>query len=200
MQTTASRTRTLGPGEGEAVSFLGSPFVTKLDGDVTEGRFDLIEAVGPAGDMPPLHVHHSHDEVFYVLEGEMSFHVGAETFTGGPGTTAFAPRGIPHVYRVESDSARWLAMTSPAGFADFVSAVVAAGEVDPGTLAAIAAEHDIEILGPPGMLPAQLSEVGEASRRAELAYERIVETARAKDRAAKVRPRSGRPSRRRLRP
>ena len=158
MQTVETRIRTLGPGEGDAVTFLGSPFVTKLDRELTEGRFDLIEAAGPAGDMPPLHVHRSHDEVFYVLEGEMSFHVGEQTFTGGPGTTAFAPRGIPHVYRVESDGARWLAMTSPAGFAEFVSALVAAGEVDVGALAAIAAEHDIEILGPPGMLPAQLSE------------------------------------------
>jgi quercetin dioxygenase-like cupin family protein len=153
MQTLDSRIRTLGPGQGDAVSFLGSPFVTKLDGRLTEGRFDLIEAVGPAGDMPPLHVHRSHDEVFHVLEGEMSFHVGERSFRGGPGTTAFAPRGIPHCYRVESDGARWLAMSSPAGFAEFVAAVAAAGELDPATLAAIGAEHDIEILGPPGMLP-----------------------------------------------
>lgn len=158
MQTIESRTRILGPGEGEAVSFVGSPFVTKLHGDLTEGRFDLIEAVGPAGDMPPLHVHHAHDEVFYVLDGEMSFHVGEQSFTGPAGTTAFAPRGIPHCYRVESDGARWLAMTSPAGFAEFVAAVAAAGAIDPAMLTAIAAEHDIEILGPPGMLPGELSE------------------------------------------
>ena len=158
MQAIDGRVRTLGPGGGVPATFLGAPFVTKVDGELSEGRFDLIEAVGPAGDMPPLHVHHSHDEVFYVLEGELSFHVGEESFAGGPGTTAFAPRGIPHAYRVESDGARWLAASSPAGFADFVAAVAAADAVDPATLAAIGAEHDIEILGPPGTLPGALSE------------------------------------------
>ena len=39
------------------------------------------------------------------------------------------------------------------GFERFVAAVGALDEPDPATLGAVAAEHDIEILGPPGELP-----------------------------------------------
>ena len=43
--------------------------------------------------------------------------------------------------------------SSPAGFERFVLAVAALPEPTPDALGAVAAEYDIEILGPPGMLP-----------------------------------------------
>jgi hypothetical protein len=46
-----------------------------------------------------------------------------------------------------------LVTSTPAGFERFVAEVVALDEVDPATLAAVAAEHGIEILAPPGALP-----------------------------------------------
>ena len=74
-----------------------------------------------------------------------------------------AARGIPHTYRVESDTARWLAFSDPAGFETFVRAVGVPAETedlppagrpqDPDALAAAAARQGIELLGPPGMLP-----------------------------------------------
>jgi hypothetical protein len=59
------------------------------------------------------------------------------------------------VYRVESDEARWLALVAPAGFEAFVREVAAAGtDVDPAVLTDISVRYGIEILGPPGALPA----------------------------------------------
>ena len=66
--------------------------------------FDLVEVEGRQGDMPPLHVHHEHDETFVVLEGRLSLHLPGSSVELGPGESFFAPRGIPHVYRVESDA------------------------------------------------------------------------------------------------
>jgi hypothetical protein len=43
--------------------------------------------------------------------------------------------------------------TSDGGFDRFVAAVGALEQVDPPTLTAVAADHGIEILGPPGTLP-----------------------------------------------
>ncbi|MDP9383989.1 MAG: hypothetical protein M3P50_01930 [Actinomycetota bacterium] len=60
---------------------------------------------------------------------------------------------MPHTYRVGAEPARWLILSSPAGFERFVAAVDAADDVDPVALTAIAAAHQIEILGPPGMPP-----------------------------------------------
>ncbi len=76
----------------------------------------VAEVVITPGDEPPLHVHKNEDEWFYVLEGEVTFHVGGENHTGGAGAFVFFPRGIPHTFTVESRSARFLLMNTPGGF------------------------------------------------------------------------------------
>jgi mannose-6-phosphate isomerase-like protein (cupin superfamily) len=134
-----------------------------IDGEQTGSQYSLVELSARQGDMPPLHVHHRDDETFYVVEGRMTLFVGDRQIALNPGEAALAARGIPHVYRVESEQARWLVINCPAGFDGFVRA---AGEhapsdelpppgrpADPGALAQVAAEYGIEILGPPGLLP-----------------------------------------------
>lgn len=37
-------------------------------------------------------------------------------FRPGPGDTVFAPRNVPHSYKVESERARWLVLGTPGGF------------------------------------------------------------------------------------
>jgi quercetin dioxygenase-like cupin family protein len=118
------------------------------------GSLGLVETVeAPPGDMPPLHVHHTHDEGFYVLEGELTLYTPGEETRLAAGEFLLAPRGVPHTYRVGDAPARWLVTSSPAGFERFVAEASASGTADPAELARLAAEHGIEILGPPGMLP-----------------------------------------------
>ncbi len=134
-----------------------------LGGEDTRGAYHLGEVVGRRGDMPPLHVHHRDDETFYVLEGELTLFLGEQEVTVGPGQAALAPRDVPHVYRVESEVARWLVITSPAGFEKFVRAIAERADrdelpptgrrINPEALARAAAEAGIEVLGPPGTLP-----------------------------------------------
>jgi len=139
----------------EELDFLGSPARILVDGATAGGAYCLVEASAPQGDMPPLHLHHADDEAFYVLEGRLTLFVGEGTIDVAAGSCAFAPRGVPHTYRVESDAARWLVAGSPAGFDAFVRDVAAAGsDVAPAELATISGRHGIELLGPPGMLPA----------------------------------------------
>ena len=118
------------------------------------GGLGLVEMVEvPPGDMPPLHVHHAEDEGFYVLEGEVTiFHPG-EQIVLGPGDFALTPKGTPHAYRVGDAPARALVTSTPSGFERFVIAVAALDELTPERLTAVAGDHDIEILGPPGTLP-----------------------------------------------
>jgi mannose-6-phosphate isomerase-like protein (cupin superfamily) len=135
-----------------------------IDGDASGGTLALADERGRRGDMPPLHVHHRDDEAFYVIDGELSLFVAGEQFVLATGQAALAPRGVPHSYRVESEEAHWLVITTPAGFESFVREVAepAPGEElppagrlhDPAVLAQAAAEVGIEILGPPGALPA----------------------------------------------
>jgi quercetin dioxygenase-like cupin family protein len=115
------------------------------------GVVDMLEV--PPGHMPPLHVHHAEDECFYVLKGEVTLYMPGEERTLGAGDFLLAPRGIPHSYRVGDEPCHMLVVSQPAGFERFVAAVARLDEPDPETLSAVAAEHDIEILGPPGTLP-----------------------------------------------
>ena len=134
-----------------------------VSGEETEGRYALLEAHVPQGDMPPLHVHHEEDEVFHVLDGEVTLFQPGEQVSLAAGETFRAPRGIPHTYRVESPEARLLVFCTPARFDGFVRAVSQPADAeelpprgrpfDPEQFAVTAAEYGIELLGPPGALP-----------------------------------------------
>jgi quercetin dioxygenase-like cupin family protein len=120
---------------GENLWFLGTLARMKLEGHQTGGRFGLWEGVFPHGAAPPLHSH-PQDETFYVLEGEVTaWLVEPELADAGgdpqawietrsrrctPGTVVYAPGGAPHTFRVESDTARMLFISAPAGIEDFV--------------------------------------------------------------------------------
>jgi quercetin dioxygenase-like cupin family protein len=119
---------------------------------LAEGLCEMIEV--PAGQMPPLHVHHTHDEGFYVFSGEVTLYMPGDRLTLRRGDFFLAPRGIPHTYRVSEDGpASWLVSSHPAAFEQFVARVGALDEQDPETVTAVAAEFGIEILGPPGTMP-----------------------------------------------
>ena len=122
--------------------------------------------MGARGDMPPLHIHHREEETFYVVEGQLTLFVADEEIVLTAGQAVVAPRGVMHVYRVDSEQARWLAMASPAGFGQFVLAASepapvaemppAGRPVDPARIAEIGAEYGIEIIAPPGTLPSEV--------------------------------------------
>jgi quercetin dioxygenase-like cupin family protein len=84
-------------------------------GEDTQGQFALIEAVGRKGNVPPQHIHHREDEIFYVLEGEMIASVGDCTIKGTPGTMIFLPRNVRHSFTIESEQFRMLILLTPAG-------------------------------------------------------------------------------------
>jgi mannose-6-phosphate isomerase-like protein (cupin superfamily) len=149
--------------DGQMRWFLGNLAIVKLTGEDTGGGFSLVEMVARRGDMPPLHVHHVDDETFMVLEGEVSLHTPGASVTAGPGGIVYAPRGVPHVYRVESGMARWRVFSSPPAFPEFLletSVPATAAElptgppsISPERLTEVAARYGIEILGPPGTMP-----------------------------------------------
>ncbi len=151
------------PDRAETLWFIDNLVRVHVDAEASNGRLALIEERGRRGNMPPLHVHHRDDETFYVLDGEVSLFAPGRQLTLTAGQAALAPREVPHTYRVESEQARWLVVTTPAGFESFVRHVsepapaeafpAAERPIDPAALAQAAADVGIEILGPPGALP-----------------------------------------------
>ncbi len=136
----------------ECLSFIAS----RAEVLVERGDLSIIRMHTPAGDQPPLHVHAYESETFYVLEGSMTLWVGDDAPVElQAGDSATAPPGRPHTYRVGDQPSVYLVTTSPGRFASFVRAAGPA-PVDPERLARVAADHDITLLGPPGMLPSEL--------------------------------------------
>jgi quercetin dioxygenase-like cupin family protein len=136
------------------LDFLGARCRILADAATTGGRYGLVDMVEvPAGDMPPLHVHHAQDEGFLLLDGELTLFLPGRETPLGPGEFFLAPRGVPHSYRVGDAPARFLVLSTPGGFEQFVRDVAALEALSPDTLGATAARYDIEILGPPGTLP-----------------------------------------------
>ena len=85
----------LGPGEGYTIP--GTDAITlKATSEETGGSIGFLEATGSPGYGPPRHIHRSHDELFYVLEGEFLFLVGERQVSAPPGTFVFIPRGTVH--------------------------------------------------------------------------------------------------------
>ena len=94
------------------------PFRTRLRGEDSDGDLALVEIVMGAGAPgPPLHVHPLHGEAFYILSGEVTFQVGEEIVSGGPGSFIFVPKETPHTLaNLSRQEARLLVMFAPAGF------------------------------------------------------------------------------------
>jgi glyoxylate utilization-related uncharacterized protein len=68
------------------------------------------------GGGPPPHRHLAEDELFYVIEGSISFTMGDVTRPIGPGDWAFVPRGTKHTYVNTSETdARMIAVYTPSG-------------------------------------------------------------------------------------
>ena len=122
----------------------------------------VVEFVAPHGFGPPHHRHNDEDELFIVMDGELRFFLGDDTFAGPAGSMAYLPRAIPHTFQVMSDQARLInvtaSLTTVPRFDEMVGALgtpiestdlPAPEPIDPAHVAEVCAAHGIDIVGPP---------------------------------------------------
>lgn len=82
--------------------------------DVTSALAILDVAVAPNTSGPPLYEQPSLDEMFYVVQGRLTFRVGDVMLIALPGGSVFAPRGISRSYANQGEEvARVLVICSP---------------------------------------------------------------------------------------
>jgi mannose-6-phosphate isomerase-like protein (cupin superfamily) len=125
----------------------------------TDGAFSLVHQTLPLGNATPLHIHHAHDEAFFVLFGDLKGVLGDTEWSATGGDFVWLPRGVAHAFQAVSEiPTEVLVMSVPGGFDDFVAN---AGDLyeegmetshlgpDPALLTEIASQHDIAIIGPP---------------------------------------------------
>ena len=145
------------PGEAER-RWMGDTSTSFLaTGESTAGAFALVDETARQGESVPLHFHADDVESFYVLDGEIAFFLG-----DGPPTVTTAggfvhiPAGATRGYRVESETARYLILTTPRHGEFYRAITLPAGPggeapqatMERETLAAAVREYGIEFVGP----------------------------------------------------
>ncbi|MGY2093570.1 cupin domain-containing protein [Nocardia gipuzkoensis] len=142
-----------------AIWHLGSLVQFDATTDQTDGRSALTRHTCRRGTAAPLHRHQKEDEIFIVVAGELTVYVAGQWFHAKGGSTVFAPRGLPHAYRVDSPICQFLTVITPGGFESWFAETgrpaesaslppEPTGPPDIGLLASAAARYDVEILGP----------------------------------------------------
>jgi quercetin dioxygenase-like cupin family protein len=104
---------------GEHLWFVGTLATIRIPGEAVDGRFALIEFLFPYLASPPRHTH-PQDESYVVLDGRLTIEAGEERFVLAAGGAAAVPMGTPHTFRVDSDTARVLVLSTPAGLDRFI--------------------------------------------------------------------------------
>ena len=99
--------------------FAGGLVTFLVDGEDTGGQLACIEATVRRGTEPPMHIHRREDETILVLDGELDYIVGDQTYTAASGGCVFVPRNIPHTYRQRTDIVKALLILTPAGLEGF---------------------------------------------------------------------------------
>jgi quercetin dioxygenase-like cupin family protein len=149
-------------GGGDHFHFLNHLATVKSSHERTLSGMNAVEFTAPRGFGPPLHLHHEEDEIMYVADGEVRVEIDGEARVAGAGAVIALPARVAHTFQVTSEWATFLTVAGgqreAAPFDAFVAALGAPVEeasqpqpspIDPGHVAAVAAAHGIEILGPP---------------------------------------------------
>lgn len=143
--------------------FLNTLVTIRVSSSDGQDGVSIIEHRVRQGDSPPLHLHHTEDEIFHILEGEFRVKVRDAEQPAGPGDLLLVPKGIPHTYRAMSpEGGRFLTVTARGDFERFLRSMgrpakgsdlpEPAGPPTPEAMHALttsAARFGIEIVGPP---------------------------------------------------
>jgi quercetin dioxygenase-like cupin family protein len=101
-------------GDAEALGVLGSQMTFLCRGDQTGHAWSVAECAAPRDVGPPPH-HHTWDESYYVLEGEVVFTIDGGEQLVKTGDFVYVPGGVSHGFRGASDVvARVLIFDAPA--------------------------------------------------------------------------------------
>jgi quercetin dioxygenase-like cupin family protein len=104
-----------------SVHYIAYTFSFLVTGKDTNGAFSLTHCYFREGKSftPPPHYHKFEDESFFILEGEMDFHVGDKKFKAGAGEFVFLSKNVPHHFNIVSKTAKALLLITPAGLEVF---------------------------------------------------------------------------------
>jgi quercetin dioxygenase-like cupin family protein len=164
---TASAVHRVARSEGERIWFNGALVTVKSPGEWSDDAFSLVEVASTRGRATGLHTDPSH-ETFYVLEGEMLFHVDGEELSATAGDTIAVRQGTPHAFLVVTEVAGFLVLNTPGTHDRFfrdggepasdTADLTAAPPPNLERTSAAADAHGVRFIGPPPFAAAAVTQ------------------------------------------
>jgi len=102
--------------DGKVLNVIGDIQTHKLVGENTGNQIvEWVDNVEPGVGIPP-HIHTKEDEIFRVIKGQIEIMVDGKTAVLNEGDIAFAPKNIPHSWKVVgTEKAKMITSAFPAG-------------------------------------------------------------------------------------
>jgi quercetin dioxygenase-like cupin family protein len=160
-----SSSRIVKPGQGSLQPFMpGETFTWKTSASANGAALDFGELSLAPDVRVPEHIHHGHDEAYYILDGTYRFKVGDELGEAPAGTFVFIPRGTPHAWaNIGGQPGRVAVIFTPGGMVGYFEelepllpelmvGIPDMSKVDPEVLAKaqdIMKRYQYELVGPP---------------------------------------------------
>lgn len=138
-----------GPNDGYALDVLGAEMNVRSTG--RPGEMFFAEHPVPAGYEVPLHVHRDEDELFYILEGEITLRSAESECVAAAGSFVHLPRGIAHGFANRTARpARMLVVASADGGAlpafTEIDRAGREGRLSPDVVAGVLAANRIDLV------------------------------------------------------
>lgn len=137
--------RVVASGAGELYDWANDTVRIKTPAELTGSSVTVVEDTLKPGFLLARHHHKTMTEIFYIIDGEVSFAFDDETVLATPGTTVNIRPGVHHEV-TSADGARMITVFTPGGFDAYLSAVadlVAAGTDNEAALTALGHRYDI---------------------------------------------------------
>jgi quercetin dioxygenase-like cupin family protein len=110
--------------------YIGHLMSLLLSSKQTGNRYALLHNTERRGLEPPPHTHKKEDEAFLILNGEVTYTVGNQTFDAKAGDVMFLPKNIQHSFKIRTETAEVLMLLTPGGFENyFIEMSEPAGEL-----------------------------------------------------------------------
>jgi mannose-6-phosphate isomerase-like protein (cupin superfamily) len=98
---------------------------------------------GVATEVAPLHVHHSDDEAWYVIEGALRFRLADRELVAPAGSTVLVPAGVPHTFGNSGPEPSRYLIIMPTRLQEMISRL---HEVDPSEHPSVYEQYDSRLL------------------------------------------------------
>lgn len=144
----------LAPGEGETVALRATEVIFKATGEREGGGPTVIEFIAAPGFSTGDHVHSTIEELFYVVDGEITIRAGEWSSRVGPGSFVRVPPRTPHGFGNPGTApATLLLLISPAGvheeyFRELAAVLATPGPPDTPAIAELRQRYDTMQVSP----------------------------------------------------